>query len=120
MTSGYTFIEPHPFRLPSGFRIDLDMPARHPGAPGLQVDTALLPRCARTTSGAIVNKGNPETTMAVNIKNPSGHVKTAVNAAVASLALTRDDRRNEKRLNLTPKTAKTVGKRQLPRGLLVI
>jgi hypothetical protein len=78
--------------------------------PDLQVDTALMPQCARTISGAIIDRGKPETTTVETIKYLPGHVKTAPKAsepaAVAHLTLIRDDRRNEKRLNLTVKTAK--------------
>lgn len=89
-------------------------------APDLQVDTALLlPRRTRTTSGAAIDTGNPETTTGETLKYLPGHVKTAPRASepfvVDSLTLIRDDRRNEKRLNLTVKTVKTAEKRQLPR-----
>jgi len=88
-------------------------------APDLQVDTALLPRRARTTSGATIDTGKPETTTVETLKYLPGHVKTALKASrptvVALPTLIRDDRRNEKRLNLTVKTAKTAEKRQLPR-----
>jgi hypothetical protein len=71
------------------------------------------------SSGAIIDTGKPETTTVVNIKYPPGHVKTTLKAsgpaAVAPLTLVRDDRRNEKRLYLTAKTAKTAEKRRLPR-----
>jgi hypothetical protein len=59
--------------------------------PDLQVDTALLPQCARTTSGAIIDTGEPETTTVANIKYLPGHVKTTPKAsgpaAVAPLTL---------------------------------
>jgi len=77
-----------------------------------------MPQCARTISGAIIDTGKPETTTVETIKYLPGHVKTAPKASglavVAHLTLIRDDCRNEKRLNLTAKTAKTAEKRQLP------
>jgi len=67
----------------------------------------------------MIDTGKPETTTVETLKYLPGHVKTAPKASeptiVALLALIRDDRRNEKCLNLIVKTAKTTEKRQLPR-----
>jgi hypothetical protein len=67
----------------------------------------------------MIDTGKPETTTGETLKYLPGHVKTAPKASglsvVGSLTLIRDDRRNEKRLNVSVKTAKTAEKRQLPR-----